>query len=99
MSPCGVCLTKRHPVATLRVNEQAREHADRRGGREVGGVGRVGGMGGVGMAVVTLVATSWLAPTAHAQTASAGSQSFNADSCGVPVSPPPNPTQPIFSPG
>ena len=47
----------------------------------------------------TLAAVVLLVAPAHAQSTSSGSQSFAADSCGLPTTPPANATQPTFPPG
>ena len=56
-------------------------------------------MGREGTTLLTLATIVVLAARAYAQTASNGSQSLNADSCGVPATPPANATLPIFPPG
>jgi sugar lactone lactonase YvrE len=47
----------------------------------------------------SIVHAQALAAPAYAQTASTGSQSLNADSCGVPAPPPANAAAPAFPPG
>jgi sugar lactone lactonase YvrE len=66
---------------------------------EVGQVVQVGQVGRVGRTLLALGAVVLLTAPAYAQTASTGSQSLTADSCGVPATPPANATLPIFPPG
>ena len=59
----------------------------------------MGREGGGGKTLVTLVAVWLLASPMYGQSPPAGSQSLNADSCGVPAVPPPNAPPPAFPDG
>ena len=81
--PLPRCLTKRNPVATLR---GVRLSLFRAGNAAASGI------------IHALAAVGLLATPTYAQTATSGSPSVNADSCGVPATPVDTP-KPVVAPG